>query len=163
MNLLIFRHGIAEDIGPDGSDESRRLTEEGIAKTRKGAEGLARIAPHPDAMLTSPLIRAKQTADILGEVLQCQPRVMQSLAYGPASAIARDLRRRRDATVLIVGHEPTLSYLIELLLTGQEPTGIMQMKKAACACIETPLPETGVTGGSKLLWLASPKMLRGLG
>lgn len=162
MQLFVFRHGIAEDVAADGTDEYRALTEEGIEKTRKAAEGLAKISSRPDAILTSPLLRAKQTAAILGQVLQCEPRVMKALAFGPPSAIVRNLRRRRDDSVLLVGHEPTLSRLIELLLTGQEPTDFVQMKKAGCACIETPLPDKGVTGGGKLLWLATPKMLRAM-
>jgi len=69
MKLYIFRHGIAEDVGPDGTDDSRRLTREGVDKTRKAAAGIARLGAKPDVILTSPKVRAAQTADLAAEVL----------------------------------------------------------------------------------------------
>ncbi len=162
MQLLVFRHGIAQDISEAGSDENRALTEDGIQKTRKAALGLAKLIDRPDVILTSPLVRARQTADILGEVLHSEPRVLKALAYGPAGAVIGQLRRRREETVIVVGHEPTLSQVVEMLLTGNEPSHFVQMKKAGCACVDTPLPDHGVIGGGRLLWLATPRMLRGM-
>lgn len=162
MQLLIFRHGIAEDVGPDGDDASRRLTDEGIEKTRKAAQGLAKVAPSPDVILTSPLTRAAQTAAILAEAFGGEPRVMKSLAHGPVGSIVQDLRRRREATVMVVGHEPLLSRLIESLCTGNHPIDFVQMKKAGCALVDTPINDSGVARGGKLLWLATPKMLRAM-
>ena len=160
MQLLVFRHGIAEDRRPDSDDASRRLTDEGVSKTKEAARGLARIAPRPATLLSSPLVRAWQTAQIAGQVFEVEPRVLDSLAHGPPLAVARDVRARREDVVMIVGHEPTLSRLIALLCTGAGPMDCIQLKKAGCACVEldTDHPERPAT----LLWLATPKMLRDL-
>ncbi|QNN24707.1 phosphohistidine phosphatase SixA [Planctomycetales bacterium ZRK34] len=152
----MFRHGIAEAHGPDGSDASRRLTSAGVKKTREAAAGLSRFAHVPEVILTSPLTRAVQTADILGATLDLRPQVEDVLAYGPAEAVIQMLSERSENTVMLVGHEPTFSQCVERVCTrGAE--GFVQMKKAGCACVSY---DPGRQG--RLMWLASPKMLRAL-
>ena len=120
MQLLIFRHGIAEDDGPDGTDASRRLTEEGVDKTKRGAVGLASIVDRPDVVFTSPLVRAVQTAQIVGQVFNRAPVVLEELAYGPPRAVIGRLREVEQEVVMIVGHEPTLSGIVRLLCSGRD-------------------------------------------
>ena len=76
MRLLIFRHGIAEEEAADGRDESRRLTKEGIAQMKVVARGLVKVVRRPDVILTSPLVRAVQTAEPLGKVFEREPQVL---------------------------------------------------------------------------------------
>lgn len=163
MELLIFRHGIAEDSGPDGDDASRRLTDDGAQKTRQAAHGLTRFATRPHVLLTSPLVRARQTAAIVGDVFGLTAIVMKSLAYGPADAVIADLRHRREPCVMIVGHEPTLSRVAGMLCTGDEGIDFLQLKKAGCISLDAPISDQRAPGGAKLLWLATPKMLRTIG
>jgi phosphohistidine phosphatase len=163
MHLILFRHGIAEETGPDGSDDSRRLTPEGVQRTRQAAAGLTRVAKPPSVILTSPLVRARQTAQIVGEAFDLLPRELDELAHGPADAVIDRLRQRDEGVVLIVGHEPTLSRIIEQLCTGADHQSFVQMKKAGCACVQTQFDTPGTEGASKLLWLATAKMLRQIG
>lgn len=154
MLVMFFRHGIAEAHGPDGSDATRRLTCSGAKKTREAAAGLARFAHVPEVILTSPLTRAVQTADIVGATFDLRPQIDDVLAYGPAEAVLQMLSQRSENTVMLIGHEPTLSQCVERICTrGAE--GFVQMKKAGCACVSY---EPGREG--RLLWLATPKMLR---
>jgi phosphohistidine phosphatase len=161
MQLLVARHGIAEPFGPDGSDASRRLTPEGIEKTRAAARGLVFLGPRPDVIFTSPRVRAAETARIIGQAFDIEPRVLKSLAEGSPAAVLQDLAANRRDTLCIVGHEPVLSRLIELAC-GASPGGFIEMKKAGCACLELTLSPHGMVHPARLLWLATPRMLRKL-
>jgi phosphohistidine phosphatase len=159
MQLLLFRHGIAEDHGPDGTDASRRLTREGIEKTTEAARGLAKIADAPGVILTSPKVRAKQTADIVAEAFGERPETLDALAEEDLDAILRALAKRDEERILVVGHEPTFSRLVEFICTGQM-RGSVEMKKAGCACVELDLQRNGKAAHGKLQWLATPRILR---
>lgn len=162
MQLILFRHGIAEDRAADGTDASRALTAEGVEKTRAAAAGLARLIERPDAILTSPKVRAMQTAQIVGEALGRPPEVLHALAGESVERVHQALARRREALLIAVGHEPTLSRLIERLCTGGEAAGFIELKKAGAACLDAPLSDQGTVGSARLLWLATPRMLRSL-
>ncbi len=163
MQLLVVRHGIAEAVGPDGSDASRRLTEEGVEKTRSAARGMAFIGPRPMRILTSPRVRAVQTAEILGQVFDLPPQPLKSLADASPVNILSDLARYRKDVVCIVGHEPVLSRLVELACGASVPGGFIEMKKAGCACLDLVYSEQGPAQPGQLLWLATPRMLRRMG
>jgi len=154
MQILLFRHGIAEDIGPDGTDASRRLTEEGVRKTTIIARGLTKFADSPNRIMTSPKQRAIQTAQLVGNAFGVQPEVTPLLGEENLQAIAGMLAKLPFHRVLIVGHEPTLSSLASWLCTG-EINGFLGLKKAGCACIEWSNPTIPAT----LIWLATPKLL----
>ncbi len=162
MHLLLFRHGIAQDISLKGDDASRELTREGIDKTKLAARGLRKIIDPPAALYTSPLIRAKQTAAILGDVFDLAPMVMPSLATGPANVVMRDLRELRQPLVILVGHEPTLSELGAMLCAGASASHFIQLKKAGAMLIDTGIHQAANPGTSELLWLATPAMLRAM-
>jgi phosphohistidine phosphatase len=159
MQLLLFRHGIAEDHGPDGTDASRRLTKEGIERTAEAARGLAKIADAPGAVLTSPKVRARQTADLVADAFGERAEVLDALADEDFEAILRALAKREEETIVIVGHEPTFSRLVEFVCTGQV-RGSVEMKKAGCACVELELQRSGKVTFGRLHWLATPRMLR---
>lgn len=162
MQLLVFRHGIAEDHAADGTDASRALTEQGVRRARAAARGLARIAEAPDVILSSPKVRALETAREAAAVFGREVEVLDDLADGPPDAALRALAGRSEASAMIVGHEPMLSELIEQACTGGRRLGFVDMRKAGCACLDVSFGADGAATGT-LLWLATPKILRAAG
>lgn len=160
MRLLVFRHGIAEDTAADGTDASRVLTADGVSRTRKAARALPRLSHAPDVILTSPKARARQTADAAAEAFGSPVEVLEELADGPPQPALRALARRSEQTVMIVGHEPMLSQLVEHVCTGSRSRGFVDLRKAGCACLEVTLGPDGNATEATLLWLATAKMLR---
>ncbi|WP_016950588.1 phosphohistidine phosphatase SixA [Anabaena sp. PCC 7108] len=163
MNLYLFRHGIAEEHQPGLKDEERQLTKEGRQKTEKVAQKLVKLDLHFHLILSSPLVRAHQTAEILIEAgLSSQLEISDHLT--PGSNIKNWLtdwlepRNFDDITQLIlVGHEPCLSNWAENLLWG-EAKGSLVLKKAGMIGIK--LPETGSPlGYSQMFLLTPPKYL----
>jgi phosphohistidine phosphatase len=162
MRLLVFRHGIAEDQAADGSDASRELTPEGVKRARAAARGLTTIAGPPEVILTSPKVRAIQTAREAEAAFGATLEVLDDLADGPPGPALRALAARSEQTVMIVGHEPMLSELIEQVCTGGRTVGFVDLRKAGCACLEIELAKDGTASAATLLWLATARMLRTL-
>jgi phosphohistidine phosphatase len=162
MRLLVFRHGIAEDHAADGTDAGRELTGQGVERTRAAARGLARIVEAPDVVLSSPKLRALQTAREAAAAFGREVEVMDDLADGPPDAALAALAARPEASAMIVGHEPMLSELIEQVCTGGRRLGFVDMRKAGCACLEVSFDRSGAATAT-LLWLATPKILRAAG
>src|SRR6266850_8250767 len=111
--LYLIRHGLAEDRGEAWPDDAKRpLTEEGMSRLRKQARGLARLGVAVDIVLTSPLVRARQTAEIIAAGLDLRPHVaaIDSLAPDcPYAALAADLEKHsRKTRIALVGHEPCI-------------------------------------------------------
>jgi phosphohistidine phosphatase len=163
VRLLVFRHGIAEDHSADGTDAARALTGQGVERTRAAARGLARIAEPPDVILSSPKVRALETAREAAAVFGREVEVLDDLADGPPDAALRALAGRPERSVMIVGHEPMLSELVEHVCTGGRRIGFVDMRKAGCACLEVALEPDGEATAATLYWLATPKMLRAVG
>ena len=125
MQLLIIRHAIAVERGTPGiPDADRPLTPEGEERFAEAAKGLAGIVDRPDALLTSPLLRAKQTASLAAAAWgQIEPTDAAALAGGSFDEYAAVLDRYRgDSTVAIVGHEPHLSAVLARLLGSRSTT-----------------------------------------
>ena len=162
MRLLVFRHGIAEERSADGTDAARALTAQGVERTRAAARGLAAFADPPDVILSSPRTRALQTAREAAAAFGREVEVLVELSDGPPAEALRALAARTEATVMIVGHEPMLSELVEQLCTGDRRRGFVDMRKAGCACLDVDLAPGGEATAATLLWLATPKMLRGV-
>jgi phosphohistidine phosphatase len=159
MELYLLRHGIATDVGPKGSgDAGRPLTEEGIARMRDEAHGLQRLGLQLDVLLSSPLVRARQTAEIVGQVLNIEPQLTPALAPSCGLAQLRDLlgQHRGGQRVMIVGHEPDFSELAGALTGGSR----VQFKKGGLARIDTIVLEQGA---GVLVWLLAPRVLRMIG
>jgi phosphohistidine phosphatase len=162
-SLYLIRHAIAEDRGERWPDDAKRpLTHRGIEKMHEVVAGLRALDAVVDVVLSSPLVRAKQTADILLEGLKPAPELVVTAALAPGSTpaqVAEDLARHdaRGALVL-VGHEPGLGELGAWLIGARTPLGL---KKGGVCLIEVPnLPPTRP---GQLVWLATPGMLRALG
>lgn len=165
MQLFVLRHRIAEARAPHGTDELRPLSSRGVKATRAAARGLGRfLKSRPDVILTSPRLRAVQTANILGKVLDLRPKIAPELGTASPARILRRLADHTRQTVLIVGHEPTLSQLITLLCAGDVASPILHLKKGGCACLD--LDPAGGTLSPRcgtLRWVATPRLLRAVG
>jgi phosphohistidine phosphatase len=159
MELYLLRHGIAADMGPEASgDAGRPLTEEGIAKMQEEARGLRQLGLRLDVLLSSPLVRARQTAEIVGRALNIEMQLADALAPGCDLARLRGLlgEQRGAERVMIVGHEPDFSELTSTLTGGSR----VLFKKGGLARVDTAVLEQG---GGVLVWLLAPRILRGIG
>jgi len=164
MILYVLRHGIAEDASASGDDSSRHLTPGGQKKLRAAAIGMRDFGLRFDAILTSPLARAAETAAIVAEAFgrEPAPRELQALEPGVAPAeTVRALRPfSREEQVMIVGHEPGLSGVVAFLLTGS-PDGLkLVLKKGGLVTLEV-----GDPGRTRavLRWMLTPRQMRRLG
>lgn len=161
MKLLLVRHAAAAPRGTPGvPDDDRPLTLEGSKKFRVAARGLARIARTPDVLLTSPLPRARATAEIAARAFKrIEPRIEPALAQGGVDEIVAALKGHpSDATVAIVGHEPSLSALLARLLGASHGEGLA-FKKGGAALVDLP---DGLSGPGRLMWFLKPRILRTL-
>lgn len=140
MELILLRHGKAENTNP-GGDFSRELVEKGREQSRRAARLLKGAGKLPDIVLTSPLIRARQTADEFCTTAAIPGAVIQGwLASGmhPETALAELSAFRDFKQVAIVGHEPDFSSLVEWIL-GVGGGGV-EIKKGAIACLTVSPP-----------------------
>jgi phosphohistidine phosphatase len=162
MELLIIRHAIAFERDrrrwPD--DAARPLSPVGIRRSRKAASGLKELCKVPDRLLTSPLIRARETADILTEVAGWpRAEIVPELKPGEATvAVLTLLGRGRSKRIALVGHQPDLSALLTACLQDKNALPI-ELKKNAVACLS--FAGRAQVGSAVLKWLATPRMLRG--
>lgn len=168
MNLILFRHGIAQDRSADLTDSARQLTDEGVTRTRQAAAGLAAIAPKPGIILSSPKVRAMQTAQLAADAWSMDVVVCEALASDDVPRMLNAIAHHAERTILIVGHEPDFSEMIETLVFGRA-TGTVDMKKAGAGMVEwsgvipAKLADSHDRALGVLRWLATPKMLRKLG
>lgn len=156
MELYFLRHGAAVDQAPaGGSDADRPLSDEGAAEMEAEARGLERLNVRPDLLLTSPLVRAQQTATIVGRVLGVQAQPAEALAPGCDLARLLGLLGEHSAAerVMVVGHEPDFSRLIGTLTGGSR----VQLKKGGLARVDLAALEQGA---GVLVWLLPPRVLR---
>jgi phosphohistidine phosphatase len=168
MNLYFMRHGIAlpadDPSAPD--DRERPLTNKGIKRMGKAAKGVRRLEIPFDAVLTSPLVRARQTADIVASELGIEAQVEEISALAPESSVEHlisGLTRYHDREhLLLVGHEPLLSDALSHLLDVRQPSTVrIELKKGALCRVEIDALPAASPG--KLHWLLAPKQLRALG
>jgi phosphohistidine phosphatase len=134
MKLLIIRHAAAVPRGTPGmADDDRPLTPQGERKFRAAAKGLARVVDRPDLLLSSPLPRAKATADIAARAFRrVEAKVEPALAGESVEGIVAALRKVASTpTVAIVGHEPVLSALLAHLLEASRPERLSFKKGGA--------------------------------
>jgi len=157
MRLYFLRHGVAMDR-PDwtGDDAERPLTEDGRERMARGAALLARLDLGLDTILTSPLVRARQTADIVVEALNAKDRLLVESRLGIGfnmDQLAEILRDHAGCEALmLVGHEPGFSGTISALIGG----GRIVCKKGGLACVKLSDP-TSLKG--ELVWLIPPRLL----
>jgi phosphohistidine phosphatase len=163
MKLLLIRHAAAVGRGTAGiGDDERPLTRRGRGKFRLAARGLTRITDRPDVLLTSPLIRARATAEIAAAAFKkVTPRIEAALASGDVDAIVDALTKfPPDSLIAIVGHEPSLSRLLARLLGMREGDDRFVFKKGGAALVDLP---DGPSAAGRLRWFVKPRILRFLG
>lgn len=137
MDLFILRHGIAEERDPQKfpDDGQRPLTGEGKRKMRIIASALKGLGYRFDLVLASPLVRARQTAEIAASVLGIEPRLKETPHLAPSGdprRLVAEINELGENSVLLVGHEPYLSELISVLLLGRQGLGINLKKGGFC-------------------------------
>jgi len=163
VRVYLIRHAVAFERDrrrwPD--DRLRPLTAAGIEKFRKAAPGLAWLAGEVDCVLTSPLVRARQTAEILASAADW-PTATEEPRLAPGQSVAQVLaliRARRASAIALVGHEPDLSRLAAVSLDAGA-RAVIALKKGGAACLE--FDRVVRAGSAQLLWLVTPKLLRAL-
>lgn len=161
MRLLVIRHAIAVPRGTPGIPEDERpLTPRGEKRFRQAARGLVRIVGRPDVLLTSPLPRARRTAEIAAEAWgKVAAQDLAALAGDDFEALAGALAKHpADATVAVVGHEPHLSALLARLV-GTKQDERLAFRKGGAALFDLPGP---LADGGRLVWFLPPRILRRL-
>lgn len=165
--LLIVRHAVAEDrekysrLGKP--DALRPLTSKGKKKFWQVCKRIKKILPKPQRILSSPFVRAADTAKILHKAFpDADVRFVDRLkaTENPALFISELKKQNRIRRCIVVGHEPYLSKLINYLITGQERESGFKLRKGGCCLLEIPYQPR--KGDGKLLWLLQPSLLRNI-
>ena len=155
--LVFLRHGIAEERTEDKSDEDRSLTAEGHARMKKIALGMEVALPKAQAIYSSPLLRAMQTALWLSRGYRARAAVSTTDVLKPeatSKAFLAFLKTIKERRVIFVGHEPSMTQFVRELVGYDVP----ELKKGGCYAVRL-LPD----GKAELEWLLPPRILRKLG
>ena len=159
MLIYLVRHAIAAEPGPEYPDDaSRPLTHQGAARFRKEVRGLEALDIRIDTILTSPLVRARETAELLHDEY-AEAKVMETEALAPGGSYRAVLAALEPFSgaegIALVGHAPDIGELAARFLGSR---GAMEFKKGAICCIE--LASLPPTGPGTLRWFVQPRMLR---
>lgn len=160
--MYLIRHAIAAERGEEWPDDDKRpLTARGVARFKEVVEGLKKLEAGVDEIFTSPLVRAKQTADLLAAGLPGKPtvKILDALTPGhtPGSLMAQLARTARRRRIALVGHEPSLGELAAHLIGAGRA---LPFKKGGVCRIDVESLTSRRPGA--LTWFLQPKMLRGL-
>ena len=160
LELYLIRHGLAAERGEEYPDDSKRpLTSGGISRLRKEAKALEELGVGFDHIITSPLTRTRQTADVFAESLKSKPSLSHSDALAPAgtsAAVIQELAKHmRKGRIALVGHEPNIGELAARLIGARLP---LEFKKGGICRIDFEVfPPKGM---GQLRWFVTPRMLR---
>ena len=160
--IYLIRHGLAEERGNSWPDDAKRpLTDEGISRMRKSVRGLSRLGVTLDVVLTSPLVRARQTAEIVAAGLSPRPSLISAESLAPDgsfAAVVADLEKHvRKGRIALVGHEPGIGELAARLIGSRHA---IEFKKGAVCRID--LATIPPSGPGDLRWLLTPKIMRAI-
>lgn len=158
MDVFVLRHAIAEDAGPGQADSERRLTDQGRDRLRLVVRKAIGAGMDPAVVLTSPYVRARQTAEILLEELDRPCDLITTANLTPNADVAglwQELREySRLSPVIVVGHNPQLSEFVSVLIGS--PRYAVEMKKAAIAYVKDAGNGSRPTG--RLAWMLTAKL-----
>ncbi len=159
--IYLVRHGIALPHGaPDVADDDRPLTSKGEKRVEQIARGLRRLGVAPDRVVTSPLPRARRTAEIIADVLGRSSELEDSDSLRPgatAGSVREWLGTRGEERSMLVGHNPNLTELLGLLAGVTSSPLPFELKKGGVAAIT----DDG-NGRTTIQWLATPRLIRRL-
>jgi phosphohistidine phosphatase len=160
--IYLIRHGLAEERGDKWPDDAKRpLTDDGMSRMRKSIRGLSRLGVSFDVVLTSPLVRAKQTAEIAAGGVSPRPSIVTIDSLSPDgtfAAVVADLEKHAKKTrIALVGHEPHIGELAARLIGSRH--AIDFKKGAVCRIDLATLPPSGP---GDLRWLLTPKIMRAI-
>jgi phosphohistidine phosphatase len=158
MELYLLRHGIAEDHASSGRDEDRRLTDEGRSKLRRVLERAHAAGVEPSLILSSPLKRAIETAELAAHELGYQGKITRTEKLVPDAApsdVWSEIRsHREESSILLAGHEPLFSATVAFLLGSTR--AMVEFKKAGLARID--VDTFGAEPRGVLQWMLTPKV-----
>lgn len=160
--IYLMRHGIATDRDLATDDRERELTPEGRTKTRAVAEKLKDLGLECDLILTSPLVRARQTAQILSDCFHATPLLVVDWLAPEGNFNDWETWLNQPEVpnaVFFVGHEPDLSMGAELMVWGQVSGNILLKKAGVVGLVRH--PDRPVRGSCTLFLLVPPKILLG--
>jgi len=156
LKCYFLRHGIAEESSASGKDFDRVLTTEGVRRMQREAKTIAKMDFSLDIILSSPLLRAKQTAEIVATEIKMKHWLVEDARAGTgfdSESFAAMLSDHSDAgAIMFVGHEPGMSMTIGSLVGGMN----IDFKKGSLACVE--LSSRSSMHGH-LVWLLPAKVL----
>jgi phosphohistidine phosphatase len=163
MNLCVLRHGIAVELGAPGiaHDAERSLTSEGKSKLRQIAKVMQGMELDFDAILSSPYLRARQTAELIARSFKKTAKVELCEALAPdgtSAQVIETLRRLKPApeNLLLVGHEPNLSHLVSVLVGSKGGSCVVFKKGGLCRlCVHSLRPQPDAS----IEWLLTPKQM----
>ena len=158
LTLYFLRHGQAGDSEEwQGDDGKRPLTADGKKRMQREAAGIKALRLPLTLILTSPLTRAQQTAEIVAETLGIPVAADDRLVPGLGASVLRPIvqEHRKASALMLVGHEPDFGDTVSQLTGGSR----VIMKKGGLAAVELDSPDS--VHGS-LLWLIPPKILEAL-
>ena len=163
MDLYILRHAIAVDREEHrGKDADRPLTVQGKLKMRRIARGMRRLGLRFDVIVSSPLLRARQTAAIVAREISQRDKVTISPNLAPGknpAPLLSSLADNNHESALLVGHEPQLSRLISTLVSGSGKCSVTMKKGGLC---RLSVAHTLRPGTATLEWLVTPSQLAAL-
>ncbi len=165
MELYIIRHGDAIDRDDPGvtSDAMRWLTERGRDEVGVTARVLARLGVTPDLVLTSPMVRARQTAEIVADLIGPErgPEISDHLVYGGSLAGILDdiVERGAPERVVLAGHMPSVGHLVAYLAWGRPENDVPFRTGEVC---RVDILDATMPGSGRLRWLIPPKIARKL-
>jgi phosphohistidine phosphatase len=166
MNVYILRHGIAVEPGTPGysKDSDRPLVPKGERKLCQLADALEALEISFDLILSSPYLRARQTAEIVAEALKSRKRLSLTEELTPSGSpkkLVEFIHRIQPSpeNVLLVGHEPYLSEFISLLLVGNTSLSVLMKKGGLCKLSTDSLKADRC---ATLEWLLTPKIVASL-
>lgn len=162
LEIYLVRHAVAAERGPKYPDDRLRpLTPEGVKRFRESVKGLSKFGVEIDIVLTSPLVRARDTATLLASALKPKPSIEQVEALAPGGrhvAIVEAIKAaKRQRRIALVGHEPDLGEFAARLLGSR---GGVEFKKGAICLIDVDSATPG--GPGTLRWFLPPRALRAL-
>lgn len=154
-SIILLRHGIAEEHGSRANDDARELTDKGHRRMKEVAAGLAEIFPNAEAIYSSPLIRARQTAHHVAKEYDLDVTETDALRPGTDfEAVRKLINEASQRKLLLVGHEPHLTGVM-LALTSMHADGALELKKGGCYRLSV-----APNGDATLEWMLAPKVLR---